>query len=119
MRSRNVLESGLGLRGHVGADLDEADVGGAARAAVLCLVDAAGAVAAVDVAAVGHVELGLGRRRPLVAAVAVDPEERHVVGDPRSGVHCVRGGLGEAVPVRVRPLQPPRLLLVFDDPLSK
>ena len=43
-------------------------------------MDAAGAVAAVDVAAVGHVELGLGRRRPLVAAVAVDPEERHVVG---------------------------------------
>ena len=36
-----------------------------------------------------------------------------------SGVHCVRGGLGEAVPVRVRPLQPRRLLLVFDDPLPK
>ena len=40
-------------------------------------MDAAGAVAAVDVAAVGHVELGLGRRGPLVAAVAVDPEEGH------------------------------------------
>ena len=77
IRLRNVLESGLGLRGHVGADLDEADVGGAARAAVLGLVDFPGAVAAVDVAAVGHVELGLGRRRPLVAAVAVDPEEGH------------------------------------------
>ena len=79
-KPRNLLESGLSLRGHVGADLDEADVGGAARAAVLGLVDFPGAVAAVDVAAVGHVELGLGRRRPLVAAVAVDPEERHVVG---------------------------------------
>ena len=43
------------------------------------LVDASGAVAAVDVAAVGHVELGLGRRGPLVAAVAVDPEEGHGV----------------------------------------
>ena len=36
--SQNILESGLGLRGHVGADLDEADVGGAARAAFLGLV---------------------------------------------------------------------------------
>ena len=37
LRSRNILESGLGLRSHVGADLDEADVGGAARAAFLGL----------------------------------------------------------------------------------
>ena len=34
----NVLESGLHLRSHVGADLDEADVGGAARAALFGLV---------------------------------------------------------------------------------
>ena len=70
-------ETGLGLCAHLGADLDEADVGDAARAALLGLVDAAGAVPAVEVAAVGHVVLGLGRLGPLIAAVAVDPEQRH------------------------------------------